>query len=233
MASAFRMAILMIVVMTILTGLAYPLAITGLAQLIFPDQAKGSLIVKGDKVVGSALIGQYFSKPEYFHPRPSAANASAPAAPDAAAPAPDASAPAATPAPSPAPYATPAPAAPASAAPQNGYDPTNSAATNLAPSSKKLVDSVTAAVAANQPDNPGRPVPGDLVTSSASGLDPDITPAAADFQVPRVAKARGMTEDALRAIVAQHTKGRTLGFLGEPRVNVLELNLALDQTAAK
>jgi K+-transporting ATPase ATPase C chain len=207
------MSVLMLVVMTVITGIAYPYAITGAAQLLFPSQANGSLIKHGDTVVGSALIGQYFAKPEYFHPRPSAANASAPA-PDPNAPAPDAN-------------ATPPADAPA-APPQTGYDPTSSAATNLAPSSKKLVDSVTAAVQANQPDNPGVPVPGDLVTSSASGLDPDITPAAAAFQVPRVAKARGMTEDQVRAIVAQHTKGRTLGFLGEPRVNVLELNLALD-----
>ncbi len=198
MASALRMSVLMLVVMTILTGLAYPLAITGIAQLVFPRQANGSLIKHGDAVVGSALIGQYFAKPEYFHPRPSAANASPPA--DDAQP----------------------------AAPQNGYDASNSSGTNLAPSSQKLVDSVTAAVAANQPDNPGVKVPGDLVTSSASGLDPDITPDAAAFQIPRVAKARGLPVDQVRALVAQHTKGRTLGFIGEPRVNVLELNLALD-----
>jgi K+-transporting ATPase ATPase C chain len=201
------MSVLMLAVMTLLTGLAYPLAITGLAQLIFPRQAGGSLIRHGDTVIGSALIGQYFARPEYFHPRPSAANASAPA-PDPAAPAPAADAP--------------------PAAPQTGYDPTNSSGTNLAPSSQKLVDSVTAAVQANQPDNPGAKVPGDLVTSSTSGLDPDITPAAAAFQIPRVAKARGLPVDAVRALVAQHTKGRTLGFIGEPRVNVLELNLALD-----
>ncbi|HLG87804.1 MAG TPA: K(+)-transporting ATPase subunit C [Alphaproteobacteria bacterium] len=206
MGSALRMAIGMILVMTVLTGIAYPLAITGIAQAIFPDHANGSLLKHGDAVVGSSLIGQYFSKPEYFHPRPSAANAAAPM---------------------PAPGAVPAPVAP-----QNGYDPTNTAGTNLAPSSKKLVDAVTAAVRANQPDNPGMAVPGDLVTSSASGLDPHITPAAAEFQVPRVAKARGMTEDQVRQIVAQHTEGRTLGFLGEPRVNVLELNLALDAAAA-
>jgi K+-transporting ATPase ATPase C chain len=185
------MSVLMLAVMTLLTGLAYPLAITGLAQLIFPRQAGGSLIRHGDTVIGSELIGQYFARPEYFHPRPSAANASAPA-------------------------------------PQTGYDPTNSSGTNLAPSSQKLVDAVTAAVQANQSDNPGVKVPGDLVTSSASGLDPDITPAAAAFQVPRVAKARALPEDTVRALVAQHTKGRTLGFIGEPRVNVLELNLALD-----
>jgi K+-transporting ATPase ATPase C chain len=199
------MAIGMIVLMTVLTGLAYPLAITGLARLIFPDQAGGSLVRNGDTVIGSRLIGQYFSKPEYFHPRPSAANASAPVA-----------------------DATDTPQAP-----QTGYDPTNSGGTNLAPSSKKLIDSVTAAVAANQTDNPDKPVPGDLVTSSASGLDPDITPAAAEFQVPRVATARGLTEDQVRQIVTENTKGRTLGFLGEPRVNVFALNLALDRTSAK
>ncbi len=209
MASPLRMAVTVLVIMTALTGLAYPLAITGLAQLIFPDKANGSLIRNGDMVVGSTLIGQYFAKPEYFHPRPTAANPSAPA--------PDPNAPDAAPA--------------ADAPAQNGYDPTSSSGTNLGPSSKKLVDSVTAAVQANQPDNPGRPVPGDLVTSSASGLDPDITPDAADFQVPRVAKARGIGEEQLRVLIARHTRGRTLGFLGEPRVNVLELNLALDQQA--
>jgi len=203
-----RPALVLIVLMTILTGIAYPLAITGIAQLLFPDQANGSLVRHGDTVVGSHLIGQYFSKPEYFHPRPSAANAAAPT-PDPNAPAP----------------ATPP-------APQNGYDPTATAATNLAPGSKKLVDSVTAAVQANQADNPGTPVPADLVTTSASGLDPHITPEAAEFQVPRVAKARGMAEDKVRLLVAQHTEGRTLGFLGEPRVNVLDLNLALDAAAA-
>jgi K+-transporting ATPase ATPase C chain len=212
MASAFRMSVLMLIVMTIITGLAYPLAITGIAQLIFPHQANGSLIKQGDAVIGSSLIGQYFVKPQYFHPRPSAANPSAPA-PDASAPAPAADAAASEP-----------------AAPQTGYDATNSSGTNLAPSSQKLVESVTAAVAANQPDNPGIKVPGDLVTSSASGLDPDITPDAAYFQIPRVAKARGISEERLRKIVAKFTQGRTLGFIGEPRVNVLALNMALDST---
>jgi K+-transporting ATPase ATPase C chain len=201
------MALGMLVFMTIATGLVYPLAITGIAHLLFPDQANGSLVKQGDAVIGSRLIGQYFSKPDYFHPRPSAANPSAPAGAPS-----DASAPAAD---------------------QTGYDPTNSGGTNLGPASKKLTQAVTAAVQANQPDNPGRPVPGDLVTSSASGLDPDITPAAAAFQGPRVAKARGVGEDRVRALVAEHTKGRTLGFLGEPRVNVLELNMALDEQAAK
>ena len=203
--SSLRMAIGMVVLLTILTGVLYPLAITGIAQAIFPHQANGSLIKRGDAVVGSALIGQYFSRPEYFHPRPSAANANPPP--------PDVNAAISN---------TPP-------APQSGYDPTASAGTNLAPSSKKLIDAVKAAVAANQQDNPDKAVPADLVTSSASGLDPHISPAAAEFQVPRVAKARRMAEDRVRTLVGRHTQGRTLGFLGEPRVNVLELNLALDQ----
>lgn len=189
MAGALRMAISMLVLMTVLLGIAYPLAVTGIAQLVFPQRANGSLVREGDKVVGSSLIGQYFSKPEYFHPRPSAAHA---------------------------------PGA------QPGYDPQNSGGTNLAPSSQKLVDAVAAAVQASQPDNPGTPVPGDLVTASASGLDPDISPAAAEFQVSRVAKARGMAEDQVRELIRKCTKGRTFGILGEPRVNVLKLNLLLD-----
>jgi K+-transporting ATPase ATPase C chain len=197
MASALRMAISMLVLMTIVTGLAYPLAITGIAQLIFPRQANGSLVKTGDVVVGSSLIGQYFSKPEYFHPRPSAASA------------------------------------PAAAAAAAGYDPMNSGGTNLSPSSQKLVDSVTAAVQANQPDNPGTPVPGDLVTASASGLDPDISPAAAEFQVPRVAKARGMNENSVRTLVGKCTKRRSFGLFGEPRVNVLKLNMLLDSSTEK
>ncbi len=195
MTSALRMAISMLVLMTIVTGLAYPLAITGIAQLVFPHQANGSLVRKGDTVVGSSLIGQYFSKPEYFHPRPSAAKAPGVTAP--------------------------------------GYDPMNSGGTNLAPSSQKLVDSVTAAVQANQADNPGTAVPGDLVTASASGLDPDISPEAAAFQVPRVAKARGITEDRVSALVKQCTKGRTFGIFGETRVNVLKLNMLLDSSTEK
>jgi K+-transporting ATPase ATPase C chain len=189
------MAISMLVLMTIVTGIAYPLAITGLAQLIFPHQANGSLVRKGDTVVGSSLIGQYFSKPEYFHPRPSAAGAPGTVAP--------------------------------------GYDPMNSGGTNLAPSSQKLVDTVTAAVNANQADNPGTPVPGDLVTASASGLDPDISPEAAAFQIPRVARARGIAEDQVRAMVKQCTKGRTFGVFGETRVNVLKLNMLLDSSTGK
>jgi K+-transporting ATPase ATPase C chain len=195
MTSALRMAISMLVLMTIVTGIAYPLAITGIAQLIFPHQANGSLVRKGDTVVGSSLLGQYFSKPEYFHPRPSAASAPGTVAP--------------------------------------GYDPMNSGGTNLAPSSQKLVDTVTAAVNANQPDNPGTPVPGDLVTASASGLDPDISPEAASFQIRRVAKARGIAEDRVRDMVKQCTKGRTFGVFGEPRVNVLKLNMLLDSSTEK
>jgi K+-transporting ATPase ATPase C chain len=188
------MAISMLVLMTLLLGIAYPLAITGIAQLVFPDQANGSLIRQGDTVVGSSLIGQYFSKPEYFHPRPSAAHA-------------------------------------AGGGP--GYDALNSGGTNLAPSSQKLVDAVTAAVQANQPDNPGTPVPGDLVTASASGLDPDISPAAAEFQIPRVAKTRGLPENVVRELVKKATKGRTLALFGEPRVNVLKLNMLLDSSTEK
>ena len=194
MGSALRMAVSMLVLMTVLLGLAYPLAITGIAQLIFPHQANGSLVKKGDTVVGSRLLGQYFSRPEYFHPRPSAAHA-------------------------------------AGGGP--GYDPLNSGGTNLAPSSQKLVDAVTAAVQANQPDNPDASVPGDLVTSSASGLDPDISPAAAEFQIPRVAKARGLPEEVVRKAVKECTKGRTFGLFGEPRVNVLKLNLFLDSSTEK
>ena len=194
MATALRTAISMLVLMTVVLGIAYPLAITGVAQLVFPHQANGSLVTQGDTVVGSSLLGQYFSKPEYFHPRPSAAHA---------------------------------------AGGSPGYDPMHSGGTNLAPSSQKLVDSVTAAVQANQPDNPDAPVPGDLVTASASGLDPDITPAAAEFQIPRVAKARGVTEDKIRALVKECTKGRTFGLLGEPRVNVLKLNMLLDSSTEK
>ena len=197
MASALRMAISMLILMTIITGLAYPLAITGIAQLVFPHQANGSLVRQGDAIVGSALLGQYFSKPEYFHPRPSAAKAV---------------------------DATPS---------ATGYDPMNSGGTNLAPTSGKLIDTVTAAVQANQPDNSGLAVPGDLVTASASGLDPDISPAAAEFQVPRVAKARGLPEETVRKAVKECTKGRTLGLLGEPRVNVLKLNMLLDSSTEK
>jgi potassium-transporting ATPase KdpC subunit len=179
-------AALMTVVTTLLLGVIYPLAITGISQILFPDQANGQLIERDGKVIGSRIIGQGFSSPGYFRSRPSAAG--------------------------------------------TGYDAASSAGTQLGPTNKKLIESVTANVEAARKENPNAPVPIDLVTASASGLDPHLSPAAADFQVPRVARERGLSEADLRALVASHTDGRQLGFLGEPRVNVLELNLALDAT---
>ena len=185
-------ALLMTVVTTLLLGVVYPLVITGLAQVIFPDQANGQLIERDGRVIGSRIIGQGFSSPGYFRPRPSAAG--------------------------------------------SGYDAANSAGTNLGPTNRKLIDAVKAAVDAAKRENPGatacpepcRGVPIDLVTSSASGLDPHISPAAADFQVPRVARERGVAETEVRRLVERSSQGRQFGFLGEPVVNVLELNLALD-----
>ena len=181
----FVVAILMTIVTTVLLGVIYPLGITAIAQVAFPDKANGQLIARDGKVIGSRIIGQGFSSPGYFRSRPSAAG--------------------------------------------TGWDAANSAGSNLGPTNKKLIDAVTANVEAAKKENPNAPVPIDLVTTSASGLDPHITPANAAFQVPRVARERGMSEVDVRRIIEAHTEGRQLGFFGEARVNVLELNLELDR----
>ena len=196
MLKQLRPALVLIVLLTVLTGLVYPLAMTGIAGVLFPRQAQGSLIEKDGKVIGSSLLAQGFDQPKYFHARPSATTAPDPK---------DAS------------KTVPAP-----------YNAQNSGASNLGPTSKALIDRVKDDTAKLKAENPSRPVPQDLVTTSASGLDPDISPEAALFQVPRVAKARGLADDAVRDVVTRHTEGRTLGLFGDPRVNVLELNLALD-----
>ena len=196
MAREIRPAIVILLALTLITGLVYPLAITGIAGLLFPYQAQGSLVRQGNTVVGSALIGQQFLSDRYFHGRPSATTAPDPADPTKSVPAP--------------------------------YNAANSGGSNLGPSNKALIDRVQGDIAPLKKDNPSDPIPPDLVTTSGSGLDPDISPDAALFQVPRVAKARNMPEDRLRQIVNEHVEARFLGLLGEPRVNVLALNMALD-----
>jgi potassium-transporting ATPase KdpC subunit len=195
-----RPAVVVVIAFTILTGLAYPLAMTGIAQVIFPWQANGSLVERDGKVVGSALIGQIFADDKYFHGRPSATTDTDPNDATKTVPAP--------------------------------YNAQNSSGSNLGPTSKSLLDRVKEDVDKLKAES-NKPIPVDLVTTSASGLDPEITPAAAAFQVPRIAKARNMAESILADLVAEHTQGRTLGVLGEPRVNVLELNLALDSLTSK
>ena len=191
-----RPAIILLLGLTLITGLIYPLAMTAIAGVIFPKQAQGSLIEKDGKVVGSALIGQEFKDDKYFHGRPSATTA------------PDPNSTKTLPAP---------------------YNAANSGGSNLGPTSKALADRMKEDVEKLKAENPSQSVPVDLVTTSGSGLDPDISPEAAPFQVPRVAKARNMSEDKVRDLIAKNTQGRFLGLLGEPRVNVLQLNLALDQ----
>lgn len=182
-------SVLMTLVTTVVFGLLFPLVITGLAQVLFPNKANGQLITKNGKLIGSRIIGQSFSSPGYFHSRPSSAG--------------------------------------------TGYDAANSSGSNLGPTNQSLIARVQADADRLQAENPGTPIPMDLLTTSGSGLDPHISPEAAEFQVPRLAKERNLTPDALRQVIRQHTESRDLGFLGEPRVNVLELNLALDEISPK
>ena len=199
MLKEIRPAIVVLIALTVITGLAYPLAITGIAQVLFPYQANGSMIERDGKVVGSELIGQVFADDKYFHGRPSATNMPDPNDPTKTVDAP--------------------------------YNAANSSGSNLGPTSKMLADRLQGDVEKLKAENPSMPVPVDLVTTSGSGLDPHISPEAALFQVPRVAKARNMPEDRVRQLVEGQTEGRWLGLLGEPRVNVLALNLALDRAA--
>jgi potassium-transporting ATPase KdpC subunit len=189
MKNNLKIAILITLVTTVLFGIIYPLAVTGLAQVLFPAQANGSLIQRNGQVLGSQLLGQTFSSPGYFHSRPSSAGV--------------------------------------------GYDASQSSASNLGPTNHQLIDRVKGDVEKLHAENPGAPIPVDLVTSSGSGLDPEISPAAAEFQVPRVARERSMKEADVRSLVSKHTLARQFGFLGEPRVRVLELNLDLDATHPK
>src|SRR5437660_7325545 len=184
MKNNFRIAILFTLVTTAFFGLAYPLGVTGLAQLLFPSQSNGSLLMKEGRVIGSKLIGQSFSSPGYFHSRPSSAG--------------------------------------------TGYDASQSSGSNLAPTNHQLIDRIKTDAAKLHAENPNAPIPIDLLTSSGSGLDPEISPAAAEFQIPRIVRERSMKEEDVRTLVQKHTKDRDLGFLGEARVNVLELNLDLD-----
>jgi potassium-transporting ATPase KdpC subunit len=195
-----RPAIVVLVALTLITGLVYPLVMTGIAQVAFPYQANGSMIERDGKVVGSALIGQDFESAKYFHGRLSATTAPDPKDPSKTVPAP--------------------------------YNAANSGGSNLGPSNKALIDRVKDDMAKLQKENPGTPVPADMVTTSASGLDPEISPEAALFQVPRVAKARNLPEDRVRQLVDDNIEGRFLNFLGERRVNVLKLNIALDHLSA-
>ena len=187
MHSVWKTSIRFTLVTAVLLGIGYPLVVTGIAAVIFPHKAAGSLILKDRQIIGSELLAQSFTSDKYFHPRPSNAG--------------------------------------------NGYDAQNSGGSNLAQSSKALVDRIQGSIDKLAQENPGKPVPIDLVTTSASGLDPDITPDAAYFQAPRVAKARGIAEDRIRQLIGQHITKRQLGVLGEPRVNVLLLNLDLDKLA--
>jgi K+-transporting ATPase ATPase C chain len=199
MLAQIRPALLVLILLTIITGLIYPLAMTGIASALFPYQSQGSLITDNGRVIGSALIGQQFTADKYFHGRPSATTGTD---------------------------------AKGNTVPQP-YNAVNSMGSNLGPTSKALSDRVKASYDALHAENPNMPVPVDLVTTSASGLDPDISPEAAVFQVPRVAKARNLTADQVQQLVNQHIEGRLFGLIGEPHVNVLGLNLALDQLAAK
>ena len=201
MIKEIRPAILVLVLLTLITGLAYPLAMTAIVGAIFPNQAQGSLIERDGKVVGSALIGQEFKQDKYFHGRPSATTAPDPADPTKTVPAP--------------------------------YNAANSGGSNLGPTSKALYDRIKEDIDRLKVENPTANIPMDLITSSGSGLDPDISPEAAQFQVRRVAKARNLPEDLVRQLVAENTSGRLAGLLGEPRVNVLALNLALDAAAGR